>query len=80
MMAWTPFLEPLNAMQSVWYLLLIPMAFGIAVVYRALREPSYNTYWRAVVIMTLQVVFGIAAIAIALGVFVQWVIPLLNQP
>ena len=56
------------------------MAFGIAVVYRALREPSYNTYWRAVVIMTLQVVFGIAAIAIALGVFVQWVIPLLNQP
>jgi hypothetical protein len=30
--------------------------------------------------MTLQIEFGIAASAIVLGVFVQWVIPLLNQP
>lgn len=80
MLAWTPFLEPMNAMQSIWYLLLLPMSFGIAVVYRALREETYTTYWRSVLVMTAQIVFGIAAIAVALAIFVQYVVPLLNQP
>jgi len=80
MLGWTPFLEPMNAMQSWWYLLLIPLAFGIAVIYRALREEDYGIYWQSVIIMTVQIVLGIGGIAIALGVFVQWVIPLLNQP
>ena len=80
MLAWIPFLEPMNAMQGVWYVLLLPMAFGISVVYRSLREDNYCNYWKSVCIMTGQVVVGIAAIAIVLGVFVQWVIPYLNQP
>ncbi len=80
MLAWIPFLEPMNAMQSVWYLFLIPMSFGISVVYRALREETYVTYWRSVVVMTVQVVVGIAAIAVALAIFVQFIVPLLNQP
>ena len=78
MIAWIPFLEPMNAMQPLWYLLLIPMAFGIAVVYRSLRERSYTTYWRSVLVMTGQIVVGIIALAITLGFFVQQVIPLLN--
>jgi hypothetical protein len=80
MLAWIPFLEPMNAMQSWWYLLLLPLVFGISVVYRALREENYAKYWLSVVIMTVQIVFGIVGIAIALGLFVQFVIPLLNQP
>ena len=78
MLAWIPFLEPMNAMQSVWYVFIIPMAFGISVVYRSLRESTYTTYWRSVALMTTQIVLGIAAIAVALGIFVQVVIPLLN--
>jgi uncharacterized membrane protein YwzB len=80
MSAWTPFIEPMNAMQSWWYLLLVPLVFGIAVIYRALREESYAGYWKSVCVMTLQVVLGIVCIAIALGVFVQSVIPVINQP
>ena len=80
MIAWIPFLEPMNALQSLWYLLLFPMAFGIAVVYRSLREKSYSTYWRSVLVMTGQVVVGIIALAFVLGIFVQQVIPLLNSP
>ena len=80
MLGWTPFLEPMNAMQSWWYLLLIPLVFGISVIYRALRVEDYAIYWQSVIIMTVQIVLGIVGIAIALGVFVQWVIPLLNQP
>jgi len=56
------------------------MAFGISVVYRSLRETSYATYWRSVLIMTIQVVVGITMLSVAIGVFVQWVIPLINSP
>jgi ABC-type cobalamin transport system permease subunit len=56
------------------------MAFGIAVVYKALREITYATYWRCVLVMTAQIVCGIAAIAFAIGIFVQFVIPHLNSP
>jgi|TARA_B100000959_G_C14936115_1_gene605799 hypothetical protein len=80
MLAWVPFLEPMNAMQSWWYLLLLPLVFGISVVYRALREENYAKYWASVIVMTGQVVLSIVGIAIALGIFVQFVIPLLNQP
>jgi hypothetical protein len=80
MLAWIPFLEPMNAMQSVWYIFIIPMAFGIAVVYRAMREDTYITYWRSVAVMTGQIVFGIAAIAVGLGIFVEFVVPVLSQP
>jgi hypothetical protein len=79
-LAWIPFLEPMNAMQSVWYLCLVPMAFGIAVVYRSLREESYVTYWRSVCVMTGQIVIGITAIAVGVGVFVQFIIPILSSP
>jgi hypothetical protein len=79
-LAWIPFLEPLNAIQPTWYLLLLPLVLGIAIIYRAIREENYAVYWRSVAIMTGQVVFGIVAIAIALGLFVQLVIPILNQP
>ena len=78
MLSWIPFLEPMNAMQSVWYIFIIPMSFGISVVYRSLRESTYTTYWCSVVLMTIQIVLGIVAIAVALGIFVQFVIPLLN--
>jgi len=78
MLAWTPFLEPMNAMQPLWYVFLLPMAFGISVVYRALRESTYTTYWRSVLMMTGQIVFGISAIAVGFGIFVQFVIPVLN--
>ena len=61
-------------------MLLIPLVFGISVIYRALRVEDYAIYWQSVIIMTVQIVLGIGGIAIALGMFVQWVIPLLNQP
>jgi len=79
-LAWTPFLEPMNAMQTCWYLLLIPMAIGISVIYRSLRETSYSVYWRSVFVMTMQIVVGIAALSLAVGLFVQLAIPLINPP
>ncbi|MBC8203040.1 MAG: hypothetical protein H8E91_04350 [Planctomycetes bacterium] len=80
MLAWIPFLEPMNALQSFWYLLLIPMAFGISVIYKALHEDNFLHYWRSVLVMTTQVVLGISLLAVGIGLFIQIVIPMLTQP
>ena len=56
------------------------MSFGVSVVYRSLRETTYATYWRSVLVMTLQVVIGISILSAAIGVFVQLAIPLINPP
>ena len=70
----------MNAVQTWWYLLLIPMALGISIIYRSLRETTYNKYWKSVFVMTTQIVVGVSVLSITIGAFVQLVIPLLNQP
>ena len=74
--AWVPFLGPMNWMQSLWYLFLVPLAFGIAMIYKAMRTTHLRTYWPQVGALTLQIVLAIAAMAIALILFVRHVLPL----
>ena len=80
MVVWIPFLEPMNAIQPWWYFLLIPMSFGISVIYKALHEDNFLKYWRTVFVMTTQVVLGISLLAVGIGLFIQIVIPLVTQP
>ena len=75
--AYIPFLNPINAFQDWWYLLLIPLSLGISIIYKALRMWTLNGFWRQVTIMTMQIVLGMIALAICLVIFVQLVIPLL---
>ena len=39
MIAYTPFIDPINGVHGWWYLLLVPLCFGISVIYRALKLP-----------------------------------------
>jgi hypothetical protein len=70
-----PFVDPINVFHDWWYLLLIPLSFGISVIYRAVKMPVLDHYWRAVSMMTVQIVLVMVALAIALVVLVQLVIP-----
>ncbi len=74
-LAYVPFLEPIRALQEAWYLLLVPLSFGIAVIYRALKLPTLDHYWRAVGTMTLQILLWMAALAAGLVVVVQGFLP-----
>ncbi len=74
---YTPFLDPIHALHQGWYLLLVPLAFGISMIYRALRMERLDRYWRAVVAMTVQVVAAMIALALVLVILVQGIIPLL---
>ena len=72
-----PFVDPVNAFHDWWYLLLIPLSFGISVIYRALKMQDLDRFWRAVAMMTVQIVLVMAALAVALMVLVELTIPLL---
>lgn len=67
-------------MQPWWYLLILPMAFGISVIYKALHENNALNYWRSVFVMTTQIVLGISLLAVVIGLFIQLVVPLVTLP
>ena len=73
--AWIPFVSPMNWMQSIWYITLIPLALGISMIYKAIRVTHLRTYWTQVGMLTSQIVLTIVLLAIALIVFVRFIIP-----
>ncbi|MBT8484276.1 MAG: hypothetical protein HKO59_14660 [Phycisphaerales bacterium] len=77
MLAFIPFLHPIAAVHDWWYLLLVPLSFGIAVIYKAMRLPTLDAFWREVFVMTTQIVVAMIALAIGLAIWVRLVIPLL---
>lgn len=62
--SYRPFLDPIE-LHGHWYLLLIPLAFGVAMAYKAVRVKTMDHYWRNVFLMTAQVVVGLLLLAIA---------------
>ena len=77
MLAWVPFLTPLPNVQSNWLWLVIPLIFGISMMYKAIRVPTLDHYWRHVFILVAQVLGTFAALAIGFLIVVQFVVPLL---
>lgn len=73
---WRPFLDPLPLHQA-WWALLVPLSFLVAMVYKAVRLPTLEGYWRAVGVMTAQIVLLMAVLWVAVFVAVRWLIPLL---
>jgi len=79
MLAWTPFLDPLWAVQPYWWMLLVPLSLGISMVYKAWRMPVLDHYWRQVAVMTTQLILGMLALGLALALLVEVIIPALPQ-
>lgn len=75
--AYIPFVTPINALHEWWYLLLVPLAFGISVIYRGVRLRSLDHFWKRVTFTTVQIVLAMVGLAIGLNILVQVVIPLL---
>ncbi len=75
LLAWTPFIHPLNVFHERWWLLLVPLTFGISVIYKAVRMHSLERFWRESAFLTVQIVLAMFALAIVVIVLVQVVIP-----
>lgn len=76
-LAYTPFLDPIHALYQWWYLLIIPLGFGISVIWKAIRLPDLSVFWKQVGIMTVQIVVAMIALAACLILLVQVVIPMM---
>ena len=77
LLAYIPFVHPINFFHEWWYVLLAPLAFGISIIYKAVRLPSLEQFWRSVFVMTLQIVLAMIGLGIALVVLVQVIVPLI---
>lgn len=69
-LAWRPFLDPLDLHQW-WYLLLIPVALGVSMAYKAVRVHDLKAYPWQVGMMTVQVVLGMIALAVVAHLIVE---------
>jgi len=77
LLAYLPLLEPLPGIERIWMLLLLPLAFGISMVYKAMRVTNLDRYWRSVGVMTVQIVLAMTGLAVLLTLLVQVVVPML---
>ena len=77
-LAYIPFVDPINFFHEWWYLLIVPLAWGISVIYKALRLSTLERFWRHTFIMTAQIVLAMLGLAIGLVVLVVWIVPLMN--
>jgi len=73
-----PFLDPLPDFGPWWWLLLIPLALGISIAYKAVRVRSMDRYWPNVLTMTVQIVLAMVLLAVGAHVFVEWIVPALG--
>ncbi len=71
---WTPFIDPINAF-GVWWALIVPLAFGMSVAYKAVRVNDLSRYWRQVGAMTVQSVAAMFLLGAAAYVLILHVIP-----
>lgn len=77
LLAYIPFVHPIDLFHEWWYVLLIPLAFGISVIYKAVRVPTLEQFWRRTLIMTAQIVLAMIGLAICMVIVVVLLIPLI---
>ncbi len=69
-LAWRPFLDPIH-IHDHWYLLLVPLAIGIAIAYKAVRVPDPRKFWRPVAEFAFLIVAGMIGLGLATYLFVE---------
>lgn len=76
-LAWIPFLEAAGSLGKLWWLLMAPLVLGISIAYRATHDHSLDRFWTRVLLFTGKSTLAMASLALAMYLFVYWVIPLL---
>lgn len=77
-LAWIPFLQPAGAMGSYWWLLMFPLVLGISIAYRATHDHSLDRFWHRVILFAVKSTVAMGSLALAMYLFVYWVIPALR--
>ncbi|MEY4533757.1 MAG: hypothetical protein ACO3DS_00080 [Phycisphaerales bacterium] len=76
LVAWIPFLEPVH-LGRAWWLLIVPLCFGIAIIYRAVKAPTMDRFLPGVLRLTANILGVMALLAALVFVVVYAALPLL---
>ncbi len=71
LLAWRPFLDPI-AIDRYWLLLILPMALGVAIVYKALRIDDLRQLPRKAAGLAAQIILYMALAALAVWLATVW--------
>lgn len=74
LLAYTPFIDGLSIDKGSW-LLLFPMAFGVAMAYKAVRVRDLTHYWKEVFKMTAQVCLAIIGLGMLTILVIGYALP-----
>jgi hypothetical protein len=73
LLAYTPFVQPLPRAWDFWYLLLLPLCLGVAVVYKSIKCASMRHVPREATVVFLSIIGGILFAAAVLAIIVKFV-------
>ncbi|MBX3382680.1 MAG: hypothetical protein KF864_04125 [Phycisphaeraceae bacterium] len=71
---WRPFIDPIDVHRA-WYLLIVPLALGISIVYKAVRVGDMRQYPRQVAVMTVQIIGAMALLGLASYLLIEHIVP-----
>ncbi len=75
-LAWVPLLEPVH-LGRAWWLLIVPLCFGIAIVYRSLRATTMDGFLGGVVRLSVNILAVMALLALLVWTVVYLAVPML---
>ena len=78
MIGWIPFLQPAGSLGTLWWLLMIPLIFGISIAYRATHDASIEQFWQRVFLFVMKSTLAMGSLALVMYLFVYWIIPILR--
>jgi hypothetical protein len=74
-----PFIDPIDV-HSYWFLMLIPLAFGVALVYKAVRVSDIQELPRQTLVLMVQIILGMIGLGAGFYLFVNVVLPRIVIP
>lgn len=81
LLAWVPFLAPINGIHGWWYVLLAPLSLGIAAAFKAIRV-SERDFWRhyrtGVAVLSLKIFGGVVLLGVIAHLLVRVGLPLIS--
>ena len=76
LLAWRPFLDPLN-LHEYWWAFLFPLSLGIAFTYKAVRVRDLRELPKRTAILTVQIIIGMILLGGAFFAFLEYLVPLI---
>jgi hypothetical protein len=70
-LAWRPFLEPINALHDWWWVTLFPLALFVAVIYKTTRVADTKDLPKEAARLTAQIILGMIGLGVAIHVVAE---------